>query len=471
MSFNELYEPEITARQAYWQFQFKCVAFPFILPVIRNLSSECCEYLRVLAEAEGNPYINDYNRFCGTLPEPPNTFPDKDFDWREEPDNPVVDPPKKVIPDPVTDIPDDENPPPNTNIPILPPRSLPNPVSNEPAPIVSPTGESFSSTLCETLSNREYGCLLHDPFVNGDYNYCVYGEEPGDFWDQLLEKSRQLAEQIIDLVLDDVIDKVCNLAVMRMPMPFYAKTLLIFGCSQIDEIAEYFATRNKNIRNFQVGGHVFLGQTNVTQCQDPPMDQTPSVEENMNVDCSDNECFIPISSFSKDNQYFHGKRRVLQVVWKIQGWSKTNDYRKDMQIPSVLDGVKGSDVIPLLPTWLYFGHSRYEVDIEPYGKIRYYGVSSDNNIVETDVEDWFEQLVDTLVRKDDGSNGAIKTDSFRQSNKDRPYLKGWFYPWRFYVFDWDDTEQRYICKNKVWINNTQPTTNPPTLTNGVWRQL
>ena len=448
----------------FWTQYFKCVAFPAFAVIDPNIVDDCCDYLTQLLESGNFPYEEQLKRYCGNVPDPPVIpIPPPQ---RPDPDLEIVKPPKRVIRDEegnddfLTDEPIDDR------IPILPRRFLPPQPIDE--PIITDNENNFTSYVCETLSTREYGCLIHDPFVDQPFSYCYHGEEPNTFWTQLLDKTKEILENILQDNLDDATRNICTFGIARLPLPFFQKAVIIFGCNLLDEIAYYFFTRNKNIVNFPLGGSVFTQSSQNTQCLEFPVEDTPNVDENLKQCDLGTECAIPISFYSRYQEYGNRLAQQLTIIFRTAGYSATNKRVKQISIPSVPLDFDLSAFLLLLPDWLYFGQGRFECQVVPYGYIRYYGLDYPEESTVEEVRQWFENLITTLVRDDTNATGSIRQDTFRLSRKTRNYTTGWYYPHSYQLQGFGDDDQAWKCLRGDRITQGQPSVNPPPVDPNSW---
>lgn len=461
---RDLYNNQITSIKAWVEFNLKCATVPFIVALPSNTSEECCRLLSQITENRPLNALRYFNRYCGQLPEQPTD--DTGNDYPTIADNPIVTRPKVIYPQP-TDIQDDDDPPPNRNIPTPPIPLYP----DRPVTELPPTSEAqtFTATVAFPLYNHVFGCGLGRPQVDTDYDYCVYGEEPQTFWENLLDKSQLLFDSLTGFLIGETVDKLCDLAIIRLALPFWQKALFLFGCSVLEDLIKHYGDRSDNISNFRVGGKVILGNFNVTTCDTP--DNLDSDDLNDVIkDCGISECFIPLATFGVDNEHFHGLKNQLQIIFRAEDYSTGNHQEKRITISSPKLDVTDTDIKLYIPQWLRFGHTRYNAKTLPYGELRYYGITDHNQIIKPEIQAWFDDIAANLIEDADNNNpGSVVIDSLRDSNKARTYSTGWFYPNRFFVMGFDDEGKEWICKSKGTILRNRPSVDPPASNNTNWK--
>jgi hypothetical protein len=174
-----------------------------------------------------------------------------------------------------------------------------------------------------------------------------------------------------------------------------------------------------------------------------PTDDNPCCPPADKSECADtviNECFVPVRNFKNNDPDGVGYNTQLQLLFT----DDDGNIAKRITVPNPKDEVTAELINLLLEPHLeqkgiYFGHVKCEVDMSPYGYIRYFAFDEDEG----------KSLIYSLA---DLSKGAIVPNSFRFSKRNRDIAVGLHLPYKAISFEFlhDGSEPR--CQT-FWLQS------------------
>lgn len=317
----------------------------------------------------------------------------------------------------------------------IPPSEIPRPIGrfSGTAPVTR-FNQQIVVSLNESITQRKFGCLLHEPIRKDPIKIqqCAAQEVPQQEQDNiLLNFALWLGRGLALTETENILDRACDLSVVALTVftgPGLGKIATVIGCKilkyyVLDQVASNLTATSIGVQSAVPSG------VEIIDCEPLPVDDSGNEYEL--CDNTIDTCFVPIRNLSSNLPGSEGYKKQLQIVF-----SDTRDGLNDLRqisIPSPLDpsSISKSRILSALGvsegSTFSFGKVKYEVDVSPYGYIRYYG--PEESAPFSDARSLFQRLSNLLI------NGTIIESSFRASNRDRTFEELDLYPVKALLFD------------------------------------
>lgn len=400
-----------------------------------------------------------------------------DTDEEKEDDRPDPDPLPTPDPPPVKNDDDDGDRKPNpkpvpegdevVRLPKIPSRRL---------PVNRPVGEGlviFQKPSIEVkldAFSRIYGCLLHSPITSSPIpiRLCKTDETINEADEK--EGAKKFFEYLIRKVAETGAEEIavlgCVAALNILPTRLIryspnGQLAFVFGCNFLTNVASDFLFSSSNAYQAIDGnGHINLKYVDCSPSEDD--DGIPDLTDGLTPkdNSKANECFVPIRNFKQNEPEQAGMKRQLQIIFTRtedildnlgQPSGKTRNIDKQISIPAPLplDNEFGGQSLDMdllkanVPETWEFGTVKVEVDIVPYGFIRFYALEEDT-IDSTFGGSKADELIDDFLNLVDGSekfntSSSGNTVSTRRfSKRNRNIITGKFTRKKAFLFEWND---------------------------------
>lgn len=304
----------------------------------------------------------------------------------------------------------------------IPRPDVPRPNNLRTAAPVTRFNQTVATSLAESIAERKFGCLLHEPIRKDPVKIkeCTVEELPQEEQDDiLLNFALWLTKNVGDALLNTILPRACDLSIVAKTVFSGGGAGTIFTFVSC-KILKYYILNEiaSNLTALSIGVQSTVPtEIEYEDCEPIPMDEDGNDFEL----CNDpNTCFVPIRNLRSNLPGGEGYKTQIQIIFSDNSQA-LNDVRQ-ITIPSpinaeditkdlILESLYGS--VPNEATAFEFGDIKYEIDVSPYGYIRYYGPIRDRPYDE--IKTLFQRLVDNLVE------GSINLDSFRASDRVRGF--------------------------------------------------
>lgn len=145
------------------------------------------------------------------------------------------------------------------------------------------------------------------------------------------------------------------------------------------------------------------------------------------IDSPIDECFIPIRNLKDAIPGNTGYKTQLQIIFR----DSNNKECRQITVPNPKDDLTASQIRIAVGDSVPFGNLKCEIDMKPYGYIRYYGTESD----------FARQLFDRLSTLSKGTLVREPRDTFRFSTRERSYAEVVGYPSRAVMFIFEEGKE------------------------------
>lgn len=325
----------------------------------------------------------------------------------------------------------------------IPSSDLPLPVGRiNGSPPVTRFNQQSVVTLAQSITQRNFGCLLHEPIRQDPITIqqCSSEELAQDEQDNIiLNFAAWLSRGLLLSEVENILDRACDLSVVALTVftgPGVGKIATLIGCKTLKYYLLDQVASNLTATSIGVQSTIPTG-VEVIDCEPLPVDDTGNQFEL--CDDSLNSCFVPIRNLRSNLPGSEGYKKQLQIVFSDSP-NSLNDVRQ-ISIPSPLDpdSISKSRILSALGlsagSSLRFGKVKYEIDVSPYGYLRYYGPEEAAPF--SNARSLFQRISDQLI------NGTIIESSFRASNRDRSFDEVDLFPAKALLFDF--SQPNAIC--------------------------
>jgi hypothetical protein len=196
-------------------------------------------------------------------------------------------------------------------------------------------------------------------------------------------------------------------------------------------IWEFWQKRqNENLQSFDLQIQAYQdAETTNSACSSPaPIPDYVSIQ-------SEASCFIPIRNFRQHEPGSEGYKTQLQIIFTDQPNGRGVD-RKQITVPNPRTDLTEQEIAAVVGSSVNFGFQKCEVDMMPYGYIRYYAPDPNAG----------RGLIQRLSTLSAGAMVMEPNDTFRASNRVREMEVGTFYPSRAVLFDFSPGLPAPTCK-------------------------
>jgi len=149
----------------------------------------------------------------------------------------------------------------------------------------------------------------------------------------------------------------------------------------------------------------------------------------LNIDLSETECFIPIRNFKSNIPGGEGYKTQLQIIFADK--PKDGKECRQITVPYTKDNLTAEAIKNAVGNSVEFGQVKCEVDMTPYGYIRYYAPNKE--IV--------KQVIDRESTLSAGRIVREPEDSFRASERKRVFESLTGYPTRAIIFIFEEGKE------------------------------
>ena len=330
-------------------------------------------------------------------------------------------------------------------IKTVPTPDLPATPSTRPRGLIVPPTTRFSQssavTLSESIQQRKFGCLLHEPIRKDPIKIkqCEVEELTEEEQNNILFTfALWITRSVGDALLNRILPKACDLSVVAKTVFSGGGTgtiLTFIGC----RLLKYYIFNEiaSNVTTSSIGVQSTI-PTAIEFEDCPPVAVDNSGNEFELCQPEVDSCFVPIRNLRSNLPGGEGYKTQLQIIFSDSP-NKLNDLRQ-ISIPSpinpeditrdlILEALYGtipqSNNIPFK-----FGQVKYEVNVSPYGYIRYYGQYEERPYQLT--KDLFQRISDLLIE------GIADLESFRPSDRTRKFADLDLYPVKALLFDFSN---------------------------------
>jgi hypothetical protein len=148
-----------------------------------------------------------------------------------------------------------------------------------------------------------------------------------------------------------------------------------------------------------------------------------------NIDLGGTECFIPIRNFKSNIPGGEGYKTQLQIIFADK--PKNGKECRQITIPYPRDNLTAEIIKKAVGNSVEFGQVKCEVDITPYGYIRYYAPNKEIG----------RQVIERLSTLSAGRIVREPEDSFRASERKRVFESLTGYPTRAIMFIFEEGKE------------------------------
>ena len=148
-----------------------------------------------------------------------------------------------------------------------------------------------------------------------------------------------------------------------------------------------------------------------------------------NIDLGGTECFIPIRNFKSNIPGGEGYKTQLQIIFADK--PKNGKECRQITIPYPKDKLTAEMIKNAVGNSVEFGQVKCEVDITPYGYIRYYAPNKEVG----------RQVITRLATLSAGRIVTEPEDSFRASERKRVFESLTGYPTRAIMFIFEEGKE------------------------------
>ena len=148
-----------------------------------------------------------------------------------------------------------------------------------------------------------------------------------------------------------------------------------------------------------------------------------------NIDLGGTECFIPIRNFKSNIPGGEGYKTQLQIIFADK--PKNGKECRQITIPYPKDKLTAEMIKNAVGNSVEFGQVKCEVDMTPYGYIRYYAPNKETG----------RQVIERLSTLSAGRIVREPEDSFRASERKRVFESLTGYPTRAIIFIFEEGKE------------------------------
>jgi len=149
----------------------------------------------------------------------------------------------------------------------------------------------------------------------------------------------------------------------------------------------------------------------------------------LNIDLSETECFIPIRNFKSNIPGGEGYKTQLQIIFADK--PKDGKECRQITVPYPKDNLTAEAIKNAVGNSVEFGQVKCEVDMTPYGYIRYYAPNKEIG----------KQVIERLSTLSAGRIVREPEDSFRASERKRVFESLTGYPTRAIIFIFEEGKE------------------------------
>ena len=326
----------------------------------------------------------------------------------------------------------------------------------------APVIPEYVLTTERTALEKTYGCMLHSPVTDTPVLYKICKPIPPEKSraENSIEFFEWLFDNVTDFSVEKTISKVCSFSLLFFPTNFaIANPLLtstiILGCDFVASTIGNWVASSENAKQSVSG----VGSVNVKyiECEDNTTESFELTQPYLDsFSPPSSECFVPIRNFRDNEPEQLGMKRQLQVTYEFreeilddagQPTGEFETYKKQITIPSPKNvgdnqtDMSIQDIKDAFPEELSFGEIKAEMDIIPYGHIRFYASAEDynNGSQGNAVDNFFDDILDLIV------DGEEKPNSRRFSKRTRQHKTGTFKRKKAFLFEWNVQGQPPLC--------------------------
>jgi hypothetical protein len=151
--------------------------------------------------------------------------------------------------------------------------------------------------------------------------------------------------------------------------------------------------------------------------------------EVLNIDLEEAECFIPIRNFKPNIPGGEGYKTQLQIIFADK--PKDGKECRQITVPYPRDNLTAEAIKNAVGSSVQFGQVKCEVDMTPYGYIRYYAPNKEVG----------RQVIERLSTLSAGRIVREPEDSFRASERKRVFESLTGYPTRAIMFIFEEGKE------------------------------
>jgi len=151
--------------------------------------------------------------------------------------------------------------------------------------------------------------------------------------------------------------------------------------------------------------------------------------EVLNIDLGEAECFIPIRNFKPNIPGGEGYKTQLQIIFADK--PKNGKECRQITVPYPRDNLTAQAIKNAVGSSVQFGQVKCEVDMTPYGYIRYYAPNKETG----------RQVIERLSTLSAGRIVREPEDSFRASERKRVFESITGYPTRAIMFIFEEGKE------------------------------
>jgi hypothetical protein len=149
----------------------------------------------------------------------------------------------------------------------------------------------------------------------------------------------------------------------------------------------------------------------------------------LNIDLGGGECFIPIRNFKSNIPGGEGYKTQLQIIFADK--PKDGKECRQITVPYPKDNLTAKAIKNAVGESVEFGQVKCEVDMSPYGYIRYYAPNKEIG----------RQVIERLSTLSAGKIVREPEDSFRASERKRVFESLTGYPTRAIMFIFEEGKE------------------------------
>jgi len=149
----------------------------------------------------------------------------------------------------------------------------------------------------------------------------------------------------------------------------------------------------------------------------------------LNIDLGEAECFIPIRNFKSNIPGGEGYKTQLQIIFADK--PKNGKECRQITVPYPRNDLTAEMIKNAVGSSVEFGQVKCEVDITPYGYIRYYAPSKEVG----------REVINRLATLSAGRIVTEPEDSFRASERKRVFESITGYPTRAIIFIFEEGKE------------------------------
>ncbi|MBW4619326.1 MAG: hypothetical protein KME17_08200 [Cyanosarcina radialis HA8281-LM2] len=361
----------------------------------------------------------------------------------------LPDPPRTPLP-----LPPKWEPPPSPVVrePIAAPKLPPRRIKADP---VTRTTDRPGVTIQQSLSDRQFGCLLHVPISDacividlctGDFSAEELQKKQDEGFIRWLTSSVGIDSGVVDTIetIADLTEKIADVAVIFLPPPYKVvakvasevagKINTVFGLGNVIDFFTGASSQSQNVSGLSAISTV-PKCIKYNECKTPAPVSAKATEIFAPKPEVIDECFVPIRNFKSNEPDGIGYKTELQIIFA----NYRGETAKRISVPDPKTNLVKEDIINALvegtgkDTQVYFGLLKVECNITTYGYIRHY----------TGTKEEGDKLLTSLARL---SNGNVVEHSLRASDRFRELKAGWYQAYRAYIIEFNNNGGKVICR-------------------------